>query len=213
MLYVAQPIDESEQIVQPPSCRLVTLGAYIDGVIYGVKTMSDEPGVGHLGSPRSKYVVQLLVVARHGTAETGPEAQPTPVDARDTISCWISGRRVKQWDAAVRALDSNAVAIGTLMRWALIRVTDLGNGKQSKEFSYSLSPRPTDDAWRSWVDAADQYHQLVRTAEAATTHPQAPQAPQAPQPHALQAQPATDLPDFLSGPLHEGPSGAPPTGF
>lgn len=208
MLYVAEPVDENEQIVQPPSCRLVTPGSYIDGVIYGVKARQDEPGVGHHGSPRLKYIVQLLVVARHGTAETGPEAQPTPVDARDSVSCWIGGRRVKQWNAAVRALDSGGVAVGTLMRWALTGVTDLGNDKQSKEFSYSLSPRPTDEAWRSWVDVADQYHQLVQTAEAAAAAP-----PLAPQPHAPRVQPATNLPDFLSGPLHEGPSATPPMEF
>ena len=201
---MAGPTDENEQIVQPPSCRLVTQGSYIDGVIYGVKTMQDLPTTGHRSTPRPKHVIQLLVVQRHGLAEVGPEAQPTSVDARDTISCWISGRRVKQWDAAVRALDSDGVAVGTLMRWALIRITDLGNGKQGKEFSYSLSARPNDEAWRSWVDVAEQYHQLVRAAEA---------APLAVQPHAPQAQPTTDLPDFLSGPLHEAPSGAPPTGF
>ena len=131
-----------------------------------------------------------------------------PVDARDTISCWISGRRIRQWDAAVRALGTGGVAVGTLMRWALIRITNLGDGKRGKEFSYSLSPRPADEAWRSWVEVADQYHQLVQAAEAAAMTP-----PAAPQPHAPQIQPTADPPDFLSGPLHEAPSGAPPTGF
>ena len=208
VLYVAEPVDENEQIVQPPSCRLVTQGSYVDGVIYGVKTMQDEPGVGRQGPPRSKLVVQLLVVAHQGTAETGPLAQPTPVDTRDTVSCWITGRRIKQWDAAVRALGAGGVAPGTLMRWVLIRVVELGDGKQSKEFAYSLSPRPTDEVWGSWVQVADQYHQLVQAAETVAVSPAPPAAAQ---PHA--PQPPADLPDFLSGPLHEGPSGAPPLGF
>ena len=210
MLYEAKPVDENEQIIQPPSCRLMAQGSYIDGVIYGVKKMQYDPGMGHQSSPHSKLVVQLLVVARQGSVEIGPEVQPVPVEARDTISCWIRGRRIKQWDAAVRALGTGGVEPGTLMRWALIRLTDLGNGKQSKEFAYSLSPRPVDEAWRSWVQVADQYHQLVQEAETAAMSPTPPVASQPPAP---QAQPPADLPNLLSGPLHEAPSEAPQVGF